>query len=135
MYLRVLNQPNLVGTVLITVLFCAGFVYAVAFDGFNIETVTGGDVDAWLAAASSGGSGTKTKDCDNSSCNPIIGGFAGCPGNGCTDCEKKTPNLCDTNCKQGHQGCGNTGSCPYNAKGSGYCSNGQAGCPDSCNKK
>lgn len=52
MYLKkVLNQPNLVGTVMIALLFGAGFVYAFAFNGFNVETVTGGEVETWLAQA------------------------------------------------------------------------------------
>ena len=54
---KVLNQPNLVGTMLITLMVCAGFVYAFAFDGFNVETATQGDVEAWLAQAGGGGSG------------------------------------------------------------------------------
>ena len=32
---KVLNQPNLVGSMLITLMVCGGFVYAVGFDGFN----------------------------------------------------------------------------------------------------
>ena len=52
MYLKkVLNQPNLVGAVMIALLFGAGLVYAFAFDGFNVETVTGGEVETWLAQA------------------------------------------------------------------------------------
>ena len=54
---KVLNQPNLVGTVMIALMVCSGFVYAFAFDGFNVETATGGEVEAWLAAAGGGGSG------------------------------------------------------------------------------
>lgn len=57
---KVLYKPNLVGVIMITLLFGAGFIYAFAFDGFNIEKVTGSEVEAWLAAAggeSSGGSG------------------------------------------------------------------------------
>ncbi len=54
---KFLNQPNLVGTVLIALMVCSGFVYAFAFDGFNVETVTGGEVEEWLAAAGGGGSG------------------------------------------------------------------------------
>ncbi len=34
---KVLNQPNIVGTVMIALLLGAGFVYAFAFDGFNYE--------------------------------------------------------------------------------------------------
>lgn len=48
---KVLNQPNLVGTMMIALLLGAGFVYAFAFDGFNMETVSGTEVDTWLAQA------------------------------------------------------------------------------------
>ena len=61
---KVLNQPNLVGTVMIALMVCGGFVYAFAFDGFNVETATGGEVEAWLAAAGDGsGSGSQTYAC------------------------------------------------------------------------
>ena len=62
MYLKkVLNQPNLVGTVMIALLFSAGLVYAFAFDGFNVETVTGGEVEAWLAQAGANSDSGDTK--------------------------------------------------------------------------
>ena len=78
---KVLNQPNVVGTVMIALLFGAGFVYAFAFDGFNVETVPGSEVDAWLAAAggvSSGGDYT----CNSDACkgNGNAGDqYSGCP--------------------------------------------------------
>ena len=96
---KVLNQPNLVGTMLITLMVCAGFVYAFAFDGFNVEVVTGGEVEAWLAAASGGGSG------NSCSC-----GFAKCPalkGNSCSNCTNIT-SKCKSQCTIG----GGTCSCP-----------------------
>ena len=88
---KVLNQPNLVGTVMIALMVCSGFVYAFAFDGFNVETATGGEVEAWLAAAGGGGSGG-----DSCSC-----GYANCPGSGCSDCtSQQAPckNTCGDNC-------------------------------------
>jgi len=60
---KFLNQPNLVGTVLIALMVCSGFVYAFAFDGFNVETATGGEVEAWLVDAGGGGSGEDTITC------------------------------------------------------------------------
>ena len=42
---------------MIALMVCGGFVYAFAFDGFNVETATGGEVEAWLAQAGGGGSG------------------------------------------------------------------------------
>ncbi len=54
---KVLHKPNWVGVIMITLLFGAGFIYAFAFDGFNIETVPGGEVEAWLASAGGSGSG------------------------------------------------------------------------------
>ncbi len=63
MYLKkVLNQPNLVGTVMIALLLGAGFVYAFAFDGFNMETVPGAEVDAWLAQEGGGDYGGDNDD-------------------------------------------------------------------------
>ncbi len=61
MFLKiVLNQPNLVGTVLIALMVFSGFVYAFAFDGFNVETATDGEVEAWFTAASDGDGGYGT---------------------------------------------------------------------------
>ena len=78
---KVLNQPNLVGTVLIALMVCSGFVYAFAFDGFNVETATGGEVEAWLTEAGGGGSGGDDEDpgpCD-------------CKADHCDKCGNKTP--------------------------------------------
>ncbi len=77
---KVLNQPNLVGTVMIVLLFGAGFVYAFAFDGFNVQTATDGEVEAWLAAAGGGGSGSQ--DCGGKC--TVNGQAANCKGSGCT---------------------------------------------------
>ena len=85
---KVLNQPNLVGTVMIALLVCSGFVYAFAFDGFNVETATGGEVEAWLEQANGGGSGG-----DSCSC-----GYANCPGGSCSDCTENGDG-CDIVCK------------------------------------
>ena len=84
---KVLNQPNLVGTMLIALMVCVGFVYAFASDGFNVETATQGDVEAWLAAAGGVGSGG-----DSCSC-----GFANCPGSNCSNCTNIT-SKCQTLC-------------------------------------
>ena len=54
---KVLHKPNLVGVIMITLLFGAGFIYAFAFDGFNIEKVTGSEVEVWLASTGDSGSG------------------------------------------------------------------------------
>ena len=59
---KVLNQPNLVGIVMIALLLGAGFVYAFAFDGFNVETVPGAEVDAWLAQEGEGDYGDDTPE-------------------------------------------------------------------------
>ena len=85
MYLKkVLNQPNLVGTVMIALLFSAGLVYAFAFDGFNVETVTGGEVEAWLAQAGDDNSGEEPDE------EPCDCGFQSCPGG--ETCGMKTRN-------------------------------------------
>ncbi len=54
---KVLHKPHLVGVIMIVLLFGAGFIYAFAFDGFNIEKVTGSEVEAWLASTGGSGSG------------------------------------------------------------------------------
>ena len=69
---KVLNQPNLVGTMLIALMVCAGFVYAFAFDCFNVETTTQGEVEAWLAAAGGGGSGGAVCTCGNAHCSTEV---------------------------------------------------------------
>lgn len=63
---KVLNQPNIVGTVMIALLLGAGFVYAFAFDGFNLETVPNSEVDAWLAQQDGGNYGGGACTCDTS---------------------------------------------------------------------
>ncbi len=68
---KVLNQPTVVGTMMIALLFGAGFVYAFALDGFNVEIVPGGEVDAWLATAgglSYGDNGQGDCNCGNAYC-------------------------------------------------------------------
>ena len=69
MYLKkFLAQPNVVGTVLIAFLVGTGFVYAFAFDGFNVQTATDGDVDVWVAMASSGNCGGDDDESDPCEC-------------------------------------------------------------------
>ena len=80
---KFLNQPNLVGSMLITLMVCGGFVYAVGFDGFNVQTATGDEVEAWLEAASGGGSGSNgSNDCAGKC--TVNGQAANCKGSGCT---------------------------------------------------
>ena len=85
---KFLNQPNLVGSMLIALMVCGGFVYAVGFDGFNVQTATGDEVEAWLAAASGGTSGGNSCSC----------GFENCPGSNCSDCTENGVG-CDIVCK------------------------------------
>ncbi len=131
MYLKkVLNQPTVVGTVMITLLFGAGFVYAFAFDGFNVETVPSGEVDAWIAetgGVSSGGGYTCDSDACKGNGNPGEQ-YANCPARGsgatdnCTGCSRVTT-YCKPKCSKGHHGtCRDTGGCPY-APNRGGCSN------------
>ncbi len=87
MYLKkVLNQPNLVGTVMIALLFGAGFVYAFAFDGFNVQTATGGEVETWLEQAGGVAYG-----------GPCNCGRTGCPTLSCFGCGKYD---CKSSCGQ-----------------------------------
>ncbi len=140
MYLKkVLNQPNLVGTVLIALMVCSGFVYAFAFDGFNVETVTGGEVEEWLDKAS--GKENYNKNCTNNAC---VQSWAGCTGsatNPCTNCTHQSNNCAmkkgKSKCKHTHPGCGTSSDpkCPFNSGGSNkYCSSGGNSCPSNCNR-
>ena len=86
---KVLNQPNLVGTVMIVLLFGAGFVYAFAFDGFNVETATQGDVEAWLAAA--GGGNNDYDDPEPCDCMSIYKTYDGCSTDLCDTSESDNP--------------------------------------------
>ena len=121
MYLKkVLNQPNLVGTMMIALLFGAGLVYAFASDGFNVETVTGGEVEAWLAAA--GGGSYDDDDNDDVVCPCLY-----LPGQEsdreCGECKSayecnKPVDECDSNCikkidekRKGECGCDSGEKC------------------------
>ena len=152
MYLKkILNQPNLVGSVMIALLFSAGLVYAFAFDGFNVETVTGGEVEAWLAQqASNDKSGDTVYTCDSDACKGdgnAAHQYSECPsrssiGNAtkenCTGCSKVT-DYCKTGCPHGHSNCRKRKGCPQ-AKKYGGCSNAkniqtnktQTTCPSGC---
>ena len=152
MYLKkVLNQPNLVGTVMIVLLFGAGFVYAFAFDGFNVETVTGGEVEAWIAQAGDDNSGDPVYTCDSDACkgnsNPAHQ-YSECPSRSskgkatkenCTGCSKVT-DYCKSGCPHGHSKCKTQKGCPQANKMYGGCSNGknketnktQTTCPSGC---
>ena len=146
---KVLNQPNLVGSMLIALMVCCGFVYTFAFDGFNVRTVTDSEVEAWLGKAS--GQENYNKDCNNNAC---VSSWAGCPGNGCTDCTSNGDNIrnCaidkrgNSKCGRSHSGCGTSSKpkCPFNSGTSKkYCANGGNSCPDGtespeakkCNRK
>ena len=66
MYLKkFLNQPNAVGAVLITLLFCAGIVFTFGFDGFNVETVSDSEAEALLRLSMSGCCGGGDGDDDD----------------------------------------------------------------------
>ena len=108
MYLKkVLAQPNVVGSMLIALMVCSGFVYAFAFDGFNIEIATGGEVEAWLAQANGGGSGD-----DDCSC-----GAEGCDTSNCRP-EDCTVRKCPKGCLQPGEMCGCTAQCnTYDCEG------------------
>ena len=95
---KFLSQPNVVGSVLIALLICAGIVYAFGFNGFNVQTATNGNVDAWLAQTASEGCGG-TDDC-GSKCT-VDGKADKCQGSNCTysgkrGCKNKpTPHTLD----------------------------------------
>lgn len=121
---KVLNQPNVVGIVMIALLLGTGFVYAFAFDGFNVETVPGAEVDAWLAQDY-----TCNYDCPYELCPAKTENSGNCPS-----CSKVK--FCSKTCYKSHK-CTNTGRCPYLYKASGGCSsyNTQRSCPSKCKDK
>jgi len=135
---KVWNQPNIVGTVMISLLLGAGFVYAFAFDGFDVESVSGDEVETWLELSVGPNYG---KNCDSDTCLKLGAGCTGRDDDPCRNCTFQDSN-CSSNCKHGHQGCRKTGKCPYNnLKNNKYCSSGGNTCPDGsydtskCNKK
>ena len=141
MYLKkVLNQPNLVGTVMIALLFGAGFVYAFAFDGFNVEIVTGGEVEALLAQAGDDNSGDDDDDddytCGSSDCDTK--NWSNCPARGddasgdCTGCTYK-----GTYCNAGGPSCSrkHPPKCPCPVSGCSQYNGGQTSCPAKGSKK
>ena len=118
---KVLNQPNLVGTMLIALMVCSGFVYAFAFDGFNVETATQGDVEAWLAAAGGGGSGEGLSKCK------CLGPLppCGCPLSSSYSCIQKTCPFTNPLCSVDDDICTNKCqvkcSVDLTSNGSGWC--------------
>ena len=121
---KVLNQPNLAGTVMIALLVSAGFVYAFAFDGFNVQTAT----------QANGGGPASSYTCDND-CSYIL-----CPAKkkntgDCSGCSKVK--YCTSGCSKNHS-CSNSAGCPHLHSGaSGGCSNysSQRSCPSGCRGK
>lgn len=121
---KVLNQPNLVGSMLIALMVCGGFVYAVGFDGFNVETATDGEVEAWLEAA--GGDGSGSAGLDPCACETSRTIADDCPPDVCKsekDCGGDQAS-CSTSCAQAtnSRGCGQCDSSHpdyYNCKNKG----------------
>ena len=126
----------------ITLMVCGGFVYAVGFDGFSVETATGGEVEAWLDAANGGGS-SPSYTCNNEECGKYDSDtqkwpWVACPARtgsaDCRDCTSQTT-FCKSTCKHSHSKCHNKKNlvCPFVEKPrkqgcSGY---GQTKCPSS----
>ena len=80
---NVLNQPNIIGHLMIALLFVGGVVYAGAFSGFVVETeassccggettTCGGGTDGFIFSSS---------ECEEEEC-----GICGCYVEGCSDC-------------------------------------------------
>ena len=74
----VLNQPNVIGRLMIVLLFVGGVVFAGAFDGFVVETEAssccGGETDASIFSSS---------ECCDEKCTCR---YQRCPGSGCSGC-------------------------------------------------
>ena len=88
---------------------CSGFVYAFAFDGFKVETATGGEVEAWLAAAGGGGSGGDDPDPVLCDCLSNFMTYDGC-----------STDLCESDGACGNKKAYCSGDCAQ--KGTGGCS-------------
>ena len=95
-----LNQPNIIGRLMIVLLFVGGVVYAGAFSGFVVETEAssccGGGMDDAIFSSSS--------CCDEEKCSECSCGIAGCSGcadiscgTGC-ECPDKTNQSCGWVC-------------------------------------
>ena len=73
-----LNQPNIIGRLMIVLLFVGGVVYAGAFDGFVVETEAssccGGETDAPIFSSS---------ECCDVKCTCR---YDRCPRSGCSGC-------------------------------------------------
>ena len=145
---KVLNQPNLVGSMLIALMICGGFVYTFAFDGFNVQTVTDSEVEAWLEAANGGGSGGSGNSyaCDNAACGGngnAVNQYSECPARkgkaNCTGCSM-VRDYCRKGCSHKHTNCHISKGCPHANKRTGGCSearnskngNTQTTCPSGC---
>ena len=121
---KVLNQPNIVGTVMIALLLGAGFVYAFAFDGFNVETVPGGEVEAWLAQAD-GGDSDPPGDCDCGNTDCHVTQDDGTVKKGCKAKKSDGSNPCKNNTRK--YPCPATADCRGKGGGDHKCTD--QGCP------
>jgi hypothetical protein len=84
---------------MIAMMVCGGFVYAFAFNGFNVEKAIGGEVEAWLADAGGGGSGGEPDPCDCMA--SYMSPYEDCSSNVCksnADCDGKAS--CSSECAQ-----------------------------------
>ena len=101
------STPNIIGRLMIALLFIGGVVYAGAFDGFVVETEAscccGGETDTVLLSSSS--------CCDTVTCSPV-GRSGGGPAKHCTtytngkqDNTSKCPGKCSDGNKCGWKGC------------------------------
>ena len=105
------STPNIIGKLMIALLFVGGVVFAGAFDGFVVETEAssccGGETDAFLYSSSSC-CGTKcsclggTKDCicgTNPTCAGSTDDYCGsckCLSSCCTEKQCKRDSNCDS---------------------------------------
>ena len=112
MYLKkFLSQPNIVGSLLIALLFSAGVVFAFGFDGFNVQTASEDNLESLLLSTASGCCGyvppcmcsasfedNSTCDCPTDTTGGRCVGTVGCA----SDCTASTN--CST-CQEGRYRC------------------------------
>ena len=112
--------PNVIGRLMIVLLFVGGVVFAGAFDGFVVETEAssccgGGMDDAIFSSSGNNGGGGNKCDC--------LGETKSCSCGNNPTCAGSTNDVCKGSCSPSHADCGCDGTrCKNDSKCDGKCS-------------